>query len=71
MSTAKSEEPELRVVLDSNVFVSAFIHPRGVCFQIWSRAVVSRDRHLLCVKTFRGIAILHPTNFRLTLGGLD
>ncbi len=37
MNTAGNEE--LRVVLDSNVFVSAFTHPEGPVFQIWRSAI--------------------------------
>ncbi len=37
MSAAKSGG--LRVVLDTNVYFSAFSHPQGVPFQIWSHGV--------------------------------
>src|SRR5271169_6358755 len=43
MSTAVSES--LRVVLDSNVLVSAFTHHRpGISFQIWEMAIERRYR---------------------------
>jgi uncharacterized protein len=45
MSTAVSES--LRVVLDTNVLVSAFTHPQGLSFQIWQMAVQRRFRLLL------------------------
>ena len=45
MPTAKSAA-RLRVVLDSNVYVSAFTHPQGRLFQIWRQAVM-RTFHLL------------------------
>ena len=141
MSTAKNEG--LRVVLDSNVYVSAFTHPQGQRYQIWRRAfhkryhlvaspaivnevggvlrvkfgwddlriigrmklltrvaeivvptstvnaiaddeddnrilecavagkanlIVSSDRHLTRLKTFQSIGIVHPVDFRRTLG---
>jgi uncharacterized protein len=37
----------LRVVLDTNVLVSAFTHHRGLSFQIWQKAVERRFRLLL------------------------
>jgi hypothetical protein len=41
MSTAKTSTAEsggLRVVLDSNVYISAFTHPKGLPFRIWRQA---------------------------------
>jgi len=141
MTTAKSAA-RLRVVLDTNVYFSAFTHPKGVPFSLWQAAikqryallisraiiaelarilrakggwseeqtikqlkllvkvadiitptstinavaaddddnrilecavdgsahiVVSSDRHLRGLKTFKGIAIVHPIDFRRTL----
>jgi putative PIN family toxin of toxin-antitoxin system len=37
MSTVKTGR--LRVVLDSNVYISAFTHPHGQPFQIWRKAL--------------------------------
>jgi putative PIN family toxin of toxin-antitoxin system len=45
MSTAVSES--LRVVLDTNVLVSAFTHQQGLSFQIWQMAIQRRFRLLL------------------------
>lgn len=141
MTTAK--HGGLRVVLDSNVYVSAFIYPQGLPFWIWRQAlkrryqllvspaivgevggvprvkfgwdnphiisrlklltkaaslvtptvtltqieeddddnrilecagaghadlIVSSDRHLRRLKAFQGIGIVHPIDFRRTLG---
>jgi uncharacterized protein len=141
MTTAK--HGGLRVVLDSNVYVSAFTHPQGLSFWIWRQAlrrryrllispaivnevggvlrakfvwddlhiisrlkllakaaeiviptanlkeieeddddnrilecaiaghtnlIVSSDRHLRRLKVFQGIGIVHPIDFRRTLG---
>ena len=38
MSVARSGE-RLEVVLDTNVYFSAFISPRGTPFQVWKKAV--------------------------------
>jgi putative PIN family toxin of toxin-antitoxin system len=134
---------ELRVVLDTNVYISAFAYPQGRLVQIWRKAlsgrykllvspaivneiagvlrskffwdddriiarlkllakaaeivipattlqivkeddddnrimecavdgkaalIVSADQHLLRLKTFRGIGIIHPVDFQRTLG---
>ena len=45
MSTAKPGE--LRVVLDTNVFIAAFTHPRGWSFQLWRQAVSGRYKLLV------------------------
>ena len=45
MSTVAPES--LRVVLDTNVLVSAFTHHRGLSFQIWQKAIDRRFRLLL------------------------
>ncbi len=141
MSAAKPGK--LRVVLDSNVYVSAFTHPQGPVFELWRQAleqrytlivsppiihevarclrldfgwsearlvrrmkllvkiaeivaptepvtfiiddpddnrilecglagsadvIVSGDRHINKLKTFRGIAIVRPMDFRRMLG---
>ena len=39
------ERESLRVVLDTNVFFSAFIHPGGVPFEMWQSAI--RRRYIL------------------------
>ena len=44
MSTVKGAA-RLRVVLDTNVYFSAFTHPTGVAFWIWEQAV--RRRYVL------------------------
>jgi putative PIN family toxin of toxin-antitoxin system len=46
MSTAKNVA-KLRVVLDSNVFISAFTHPQGRLFQVWRQAVLGQYRLLV------------------------
>lgn len=40
MSTAKSGG--VRVVFDTNVYISAFIYPEGLPFRIWQQAVKGR-----------------------------
>jgi putative PIN family toxin of toxin-antitoxin system len=45
MSTVVPES--LRVVLDTNVLVSAFTHNRSLSFQIWQKAIDRRFRLLL------------------------
>ncbi len=45
MSTGASEG--LRVVLDTNVLVSAFTRPQGISLQIWQMAIDRRFRFLL------------------------
>jgi putative PIN family toxin of toxin-antitoxin system len=49
MNTAKrstAESGSLRVVLDTNVYISAFTHPQGRLFRLWSLAALRRY-HLL------------------------
>ena len=46
MSAAKPGGP--RVVLDSNVYVSAFTHPQGPPFQIWRQGLERRYTLLIC-----------------------
>jgi len=45
MPTAPSAK--LRVVLDTNLYISAFTHPRGPAFQVWKTA--RERRYLLLV----------------------
>jgi predicted nucleic acid-binding protein len=88
---------KLRVVLDTNVYFSAFTH-QGAPFRIWQKAalcpkitlqviaedptddrilecavagradlIVSGDRHLRKLKSFREIGIVQPSDFLRTL----
>ncbi len=61
MSTAVSES--LRVVLDTNVLVSAFTHPQGLSFQIWQMAIQRRFRLLLSPQIVTELARVLRTKF--------
>lgn len=54
MSTANSSG--LRVVFDTNVYISAFIYPEGVPFRIWQQAVKGRFVLLVSPAIMREIA---------------
>src|SRR5690348_7203991 len=48
--------PSLRVVLDTNVYFSAFSHPKGVPFRIWQRAIRRQYTLLVSPAIMREIA---------------
>jgi putative PIN family toxin of toxin-antitoxin system len=54
MSTANRSG--LRVVLDTNVYVSAFTHPQGVPFKVWEKAVKHDYRLLVSPHIMRELA---------------
>jgi len=54
MSTAKSNGA--RVVFDTNVYISAFIHPAGLPFRIWRQAVEGRFVLLVSPAIMREVA---------------
>jgi len=54
MSTANSSG--LRVVFDTNVYISAFIYPDGVPFRIWRQAVKRQFVLLVSPAIMREIA---------------
>ena len=54
MRTANSSG--LRVVFDTNVYISAFIYPEGVPFRIWQQAVKGRFVLLVSPAIVREIA---------------
>jgi putative PIN family toxin of toxin-antitoxin system len=54
MSTAKSSG--VRVVFDTNVYISAFIYPKGLPFRIWQQAVEGRFVLLVSPAIMREIA---------------
>lgn len=64
------DEGRLKVVLDTNVYFSAFISPRGTPFQVWKKAVERKYVLLISplLRVFRGIAIVRPADFLRTLG---
>ena len=41
-----ASDARLRVVLDTNVYISAFTHPKGPAFEVWKAA---RERRYLLV----------------------
>jgi len=46
----------LRVVLDTNVYFSAFTHPQGVAYKIWRQAVSKRYTLLISPAMIRELA---------------
>lgn len=50
------DAPPLRVVLDTNIFIAAFNHPRGRNAQLWAAARTGRFRLLVSVPLIREIA---------------
>ena len=63
----------MRAVLDTNVLASAFKNPpdnRILECAIAGHAdvIVSGDRHLRKLKSYKGIPIVRPVDFRRTLG---
>jgi len=46
----------LRLVLDTNVYFSAFTHRKGVPFRIWQQAVMRRYRLLISPAILREVA---------------
>src|SRR5215475_8154145 len=53
----------LRVVLDTNVYVSAFTFPRGVPRQVWRQALHWRYRLLVSPATVREVASVLREDF--------
>ncbi len=54
MNTASGTN--LRVVLDTNVYVSAFTHPQGVPFRLWQQLVARRGTLLVSPSIMRELA---------------
>jgi putative PIN family toxin of toxin-antitoxin system len=53
----------LRVVLDTNIYIAAFNHPRGRNAQLWTAARTGRYRLLVSVQIIREIADVLRSDF--------
>jgi putative PIN family toxin of toxin-antitoxin system len=53
----------LRVVLDTNVYISAFVYPQGLTFQLWRKALSGRYRLLMSPAIINEIADVLRSKF--------